>query len=165
LEQEFVIGGYTDPEGGRKHFGALLVGFYEGKRLKFAGRVGTEFSDKLLNSLRSELEKILMKGCPFYNVPAAGRSRWDRGLTAADMKRCHWVKPKLVCQVNSRSGRAMIAFVSLFFSRSEKTRTRARSSRSEQVRPLVEAARCKLHGFLLTSNSAKHPLAVSLREL
>jgi ATP-dependent DNA ligase len=74
LEQEFVIGGYTDPEGGRKHFGALLVGFYEGKRLKFAGRVGTGFSDKLLNSLRSELEKILMKGCPFYNVPAAGQS-------------------------------------------------------------------------------------------
>ena len=39
LEQEFVIGGHTEPEGFRKHFGALLVGFYEGKRLKFAGRV------------------------------------------------------------------------------------------------------------------------------
>jgi bifunctional non-homologous end joining protein LigD len=46
LEQEFVIGGYTEPEGSRKHFGALLVGFYEGKRLKFAGRVGTGFSEK-----------------------------------------------------------------------------------------------------------------------
>jgi bifunctional non-homologous end joining protein LigD len=44
LEQEFVIGGYTKPEGARKHFGALLVVFYEGKRLKFAGRVGTGFS-------------------------------------------------------------------------------------------------------------------------
>ena len=40
-EQEFVIGGYTDPEGGRKYFGSLLVGFYERKNLKFAGRVGT----------------------------------------------------------------------------------------------------------------------------
>ena len=43
-EQEFVIGGYTEPEGSRKYFGALLVGFYEGKKLKFAGRVGTGFT-------------------------------------------------------------------------------------------------------------------------
>jgi bifunctional non-homologous end joining protein LigD len=99
LEQEFVIGGYTDPEGGRKHFGALLVGFYEGKRLKFAGRVGTGFSENLLSSLHSELEKIRIKRCPFYNVPAGGRNRWDQGLTAAEMKRCHWVRPKMVCQV------------------------------------------------------------------
>jgi bifunctional non-homologous end joining protein LigD len=46
-EQEFVIGGYTEPEGSRKYFGALLVGFYEGRNFKFAGRVGTGFSDKL----------------------------------------------------------------------------------------------------------------------
>ena len=45
-EQEFVIGGYTEPEGSRKHFGALLAGFYEGKNLKFAGRVGTGFSEE-----------------------------------------------------------------------------------------------------------------------
>jgi hypothetical protein len=45
-EQEFVIGGYTEPEGGRKYFGALLVGFYEGEKLKFVGRVGTGFSEK-----------------------------------------------------------------------------------------------------------------------
>ena len=50
-EQEFVIGGYTEPEGSRKHFGALLVGFYEGKSFKFAGRVGTGFSEKLLSTL------------------------------------------------------------------------------------------------------------------
>jgi bifunctional non-homologous end joining protein LigD len=49
-EQEFVIGGYTEPEGARKHFGALLVGFYEGKTLKFTGRVGTGFSEKLLHT-------------------------------------------------------------------------------------------------------------------
>jgi bifunctional non-homologous end joining protein LigD len=42
-----VIDGYTEPEGARKYFGALLVGFYEGKSFKFAGRVGTGFSDKL----------------------------------------------------------------------------------------------------------------------
>ena len=56
-EQEFVIGGYTEPEGSRKHFGALLVGFYEGKKLKFAGRVGTGFSEKLLSTLYSDLKQ------------------------------------------------------------------------------------------------------------
>ena len=99
LEQEFVIGGYTDPEGGRKYFASLLVGFYEGKNLKFAGRVGTGFSDQLLRSLYSDLEKIRIEKCPFFNVPAVGRSRWDQGLTAAEMRRCHWVKPVMVCQI------------------------------------------------------------------
>ena len=42
-EQEFVIGGFTPPQGARKHFGALLVGYYENKRLLFAGKVGTGF--------------------------------------------------------------------------------------------------------------------------
>src|SRR6202045_4397424 len=98
-EQEFVIGGYTEPEGSRMYFGALLVGFYEGKNLKFAGRVGTGFSDKLLRTLFSELNKIQVEECPFYNLPATGRSRWDQGLTAAEMKRCRWVKPAVVSQI------------------------------------------------------------------
>jgi bifunctional non-homologous end joining protein LigD len=98
-QQEFVIGGYTEPEGSRKYFGALLVGFYEGKNFKFAGRVGTGFSDKLLRSLFDDLQKIRVERCPFYDLPAPGRNRWDQGLTAAEMKRCHWVKPTMVCQV------------------------------------------------------------------
>jgi bifunctional non-homologous end joining protein LigD len=64
-EQEFVIGGYTEPEGSRKFFGALLVGFYEGKKLKFAGRVGTGFSDKLLSTRFSKLDKFVLKSVPF----------------------------------------------------------------------------------------------------
>jgi len=84
-EQEFVIGGYTEPEGARKYFGALLVGIYEGKRLKFAGRVGTGFSEKLLRTLFLELNIIRVEECPFFNVPAVGRSRW--------------VKPAIVCQI------------------------------------------------------------------
>src|ERR1700731_2811706 len=84
LEQEFVIGGFTKPEGSRKYLGALLVGFYEGKKLKFAGRVGTGFSEKLLSTLFSELNKIRVEKCPFFNLPATGRSRWDQGLTVID---------------------------------------------------------------------------------
>jgi bifunctional non-homologous end joining protein LigD len=63
-EQEFVIGGYTEPEGSRKHFGALLVGFYEGKSFKFAGRVGTGFSERLLRSLFDDLQKIRVEVVP-----------------------------------------------------------------------------------------------------
>jgi bifunctional non-homologous end joining protein LigD len=98
-EQKFVIGGYTEPEGARKHFGALLVGFYEGKSFKFAGRVGTGFSEKVLRSLFDDLQKIRVESCPFSNLPAPGRNRWDQGLTAAEMRRCRWVKPAMVCQV------------------------------------------------------------------
>jgi bifunctional non-homologous end joining protein LigD len=75
------------------------VGFYEGKKFKFAGRVGTGFSDKLLRDLHSQLERIEVAACPFSDLPAVGRSRWDRGLSAVEMRRCHWVKPVIVCQV------------------------------------------------------------------
>jgi bifunctional non-homologous end joining protein LigD len=94
----FVIGGYTQPGGQRKCLGALLVGVYENGKLKFAGRVGTGFSEELLKSLWVELNKIAVKACPFYNLPAIGRGL-DPGLTAAEMKRCVWVKPSMVCEV------------------------------------------------------------------
>jgi bifunctional non-homologous end joining protein LigD len=97
-EGSFVIGGYTQPAGERKYMGALLVGVNENRKLKFAGRVGTGFSEKLLKTLSLELNKIAVKACPFYNLPATGRGL-DPGLTVAEMKRCVWVKPMLVCQV------------------------------------------------------------------
>jgi bifunctional non-homologous end joining protein LigD len=78
--------------------GAPLVGVYENGKLKFAGRVGTGFSEKLLQALSVELDKIAVKGCPFYNLPAPGRGL-DPGLTVTEMKRCTWVKPSMVCEV------------------------------------------------------------------
>jgi len=56
--QEFVIGGYTPPEGGRKYFRALLVGYYGPEGLLFAGRVGTGFSERALETLYDGLQKI-----------------------------------------------------------------------------------------------------------
>jgi len=94
----FVIGGYTQPAGERKHMGALLVGVNENGKLKFVGRVGTGFSEKLLKALSLELNKIAVKSCPFFNLPATGRGL-DPGLTVAEMKRCIWVKPSMVCEV------------------------------------------------------------------
>jgi bifunctional non-homologous end joining protein LigD len=94
----FVISGYTQPAGERNHMGALLVGVYQEGKLKYAGKVGTGFSEKLLQALSIELNKIAVKACPFYNLPATGRGL-DPGLTAAEMKRCVWVKPSIVCEV------------------------------------------------------------------
>jgi bifunctional non-homologous end joining protein LigD len=68
--RKYVIGGYTEQDGARKHFGALLVGLCEEKRLKFAGRAGTGFSEKLLRDLTSGLNKIRVEDCPFFNLPA-----------------------------------------------------------------------------------------------
>ena len=86
LEQEFVIGGYTDPEGGRKCFGSLLVGFYEGKNLKFAGRVGTGFSEQWMmtkskNSPKPDAEWLIAHVQICGLVPALRRSKniWRLG--------------------------------------------------------------------------------------
>jgi bifunctional non-homologous end joining protein LigD len=98
-QQEFVIGGYTPPEGSRKYFGSLLVGYYGPDGLLFAGRVGTGFSEKLLKELYGAFQKIKRESCPFINLPEKRRGRWGQGITPAVMKRCHWVEPVLVAQV------------------------------------------------------------------
>ena len=98
-EQEFVIGGYTPPEGARKYFGALLVGYYGTGALLFAGRVGTGFSEKALAALYDGLQKSKRSTCPFVNLPERKPGRWGLGITPAVMKRCHWVEPLLVAQI------------------------------------------------------------------
>jgi bifunctional non-homologous end joining protein LigD len=99
LQQEFVIGGYTDPEGSRKYFGSVIVGFYEGDNLLFAGKVGTGFNDALLRRLFSRFAKIARACCPFANLPVPRGNKWGQGITASEMKDCHWVEPQIVCQV------------------------------------------------------------------
>ncbi|HTR43872.1 MAG TPA: non-homologous end-joining DNA ligase, partial [Pseudomonadales bacterium] len=98
-EQEFVIGGYTNPEGARTNFGALLVGFYENEKLKFCGKVGTGFNTKLLNNLHSQFKKISSDTCPFVNLPETRGSRYSPRITLTEMRKCHWVKPEMVCQI------------------------------------------------------------------
>ena len=68
-QQEFVIGGYTPPEGSGKYFGALLVGYQGPDGLLFAGRVGSGFSERLLADLYGALHKIGRATCPFVNLP------------------------------------------------------------------------------------------------
>jgi bifunctional non-homologous end joining protein LigD len=98
-EQEFVIGGFSNPEGSRQHFGALLIGFYKDKKLQFCGKVGTGFNTKLLASLNSQFKKIAREDCPFANLPEMRRGRFGAGVTRAEMRRCHWVEPEMVAQI------------------------------------------------------------------
>ena len=98
-EQEFVIGGYTEPKGTRDHFGALLVGYYAGKELHFAGKVGTGFDQAWLDQLYAALHKIEIRNCPFVDLPRKSGGRWGQAMTPAQMRLCTWVRPKLVCQV------------------------------------------------------------------
>ena len=85
-EQEFVIGGYTDPRGERIGFGALLVGFYRRGKLMYAGKVGTGFDTDTLQRLGRKLAQLETATSPF-----AGDGLPRRGA--------HWVKPQLVAQI------------------------------------------------------------------
>jgi bifunctional non-homologous end joining protein LigD len=83
----FVIGGVTDPEGSRVGLGALLVGYCDGPRLIFAGRVGTGFSHAFAVELRERLDKLAQKQCPF-----------DPPIVKGPERLAHWVKPVLMCE-------------------------------------------------------------------
>jgi bifunctional non-homologous end joining protein LigD len=95
MEQELVIGGYTEPKGSREHFGALLVGYYQGAQLMFASKVGTGFNTDTLHTLHKRFKKLETTVCPFVNLPTKG----PNGLSRAEMRRCSWMLPALVCQV------------------------------------------------------------------
>lgn len=98
-EQEFVVGGFTPPQRARKYFGALLVGYYEKKRLLFAGKVGTGFDTKSLAALHKLFLRQKQGDCPFADLPSKQNGVWVQGITPAMMRRCHWIKPVFVCQI------------------------------------------------------------------
>ncbi len=86
-DQEFVVGGYTAPGGGRVGFGALLVGAYQDGVLRYVGKVGTGFDEALLRRLSGRLRELEVDEPPF-----------EAGLARAP-KDAHWVRPVLVAQV------------------------------------------------------------------
>jgi len=85
--QELVVGGFTDPQGGRVGLGALLVGYFEGADFVFAGKVGTGFDTKLLLGLREQLNRLQIPRAPFTKAVGLPRLR------------AHWVRPEIVVQV------------------------------------------------------------------
>jgi bifunctional non-homologous end joining protein LigD len=85
-EQEFVVGGWTEPRNSRLYFGALLLGVYEGRRLVYAGHVGTGFDEKELARLFKLLKPLEVESSPFASRPPSN-------------EKPHWVRPNLVAQV------------------------------------------------------------------
>ncbi|HKF43665.1 MAG TPA: non-homologous end-joining DNA ligase [Thermoanaerobaculia bacterium] len=85
-EEEFVIVGFTAPEGSRTHFGALLLGAHRGRDLFYVGKVGTGFNQKTLNSLHAAMRPLARKDPPVKNPPRE--------------KEAVWIEPKLVAQVS-----------------------------------------------------------------
>ena len=88
--QEFVVGGFTEPEGSREGVGAILVGYYEGESLRFAGKVGTGrgWNDAFGRRLRELLEPLEIDVTPF-----------DPALPRPLSRLAHWVEPRLVAEV------------------------------------------------------------------
>ncbi len=98
-EQEFVIGGYTPPAGSRKYFGAILVGYYEIGKLRFAGKVGSGFTEKSLSMLHKKFREEEHDDCPFVDLPSKQGGEWVQGITPSMMKKMHWVNPKFVAEI------------------------------------------------------------------
>ena len=87
LRQDFVIGGFTDGQGSRVGFGALLVGYYAGDDFVFAGKVGTGFDAALLTDLRARFDAMEIETTPFTKATGLPRVR------------AHWVRPEIVVDV------------------------------------------------------------------
>src|SRR5262249_22961745 len=87
IAQDFVVGGFTDPQGSRAGLGALLVGFYDGADLVFAGKVGTGFDTALLTKLRARFDAMEIEKAPFTRAVGLPRVR------------AHWVRPEVVVHV------------------------------------------------------------------
>lgn len=84
-DQELVIGGFTDPAGSRVGFGALLVGYYQDGDLRYAGKVGTGYDQRMLRKLRSMMDERTQDRSPFVDQPR------ERGA--------HWIRPELVAEI------------------------------------------------------------------
>ena len=87
LTRDFIVGGFTDPQGGRVGLGALLVGQFVGADFVFAGKVGTGFDTRMLVELRRRLDATEIPASPFTRATGLPRIR------------AHWVKPQIVVSV------------------------------------------------------------------
>jgi bifunctional non-homologous end joining protein LigD len=96
-QQEFVIGGYR-PDGANG-LDALLVGVYEGKELRFAGKVRAGLVPHVRREVLGKLKPLQVQACPFANLPDTDVRRWGAGITADQMREMHWTKPQLVAQI------------------------------------------------------------------
>jgi ATP-dependent DNA ligase len=91
--QEFVIGGYTPGN----PFDAVIVGYYQGGKLLFAGKVRAGFVPHVRREVMAVMRLLKTDACPFTNLPEKRRTQW--ALDRETMKNCVWLEPKLVAQI------------------------------------------------------------------
>jgi DNA ligase D-like protein (predicted ligase) len=96
LGQEFVIGGFTP---GPHGLDALIVGYYRGKELIYVARTRNGFVPASRRRVFEKLRPLVVLDCPFVNLPETRKARWGEALTAEKMKKCVWVRPELVAQI------------------------------------------------------------------
>ena len=95
-QQEFVIGGYRP---GNHGVDALIVGYHEGKQLRYAGKVRAGFTPHVRREVSDALKPLHTARCPFVDLPNTKTSHWGAGITADEMDEMQWVKPKLLAQI------------------------------------------------------------------
>lgn len=95
--QEFVIGGYK-PDAGS--FRSILVGYYEAKKLLFAGKVRQGLNPHVRAKLLKAMRPCLTSRCPFGNLPSSRTGHFGEGITTEEMQELCWLKPKLVAQIS-----------------------------------------------------------------
>jgi bifunctional non-homologous end joining protein LigD len=122
-EEEFVIGGFSAPRGGRRHLGALLVGAWARGTLRYAGKVGTGFSEATLTDLHRRLSPLKRSDSPFADAPRA------RDVT--------WVQPRLVAQLGftERTGDGKLRHPTFLALRDDKPPTQVHWPAPAPTRP------------------------------
>jgi bifunctional non-homologous end joining protein LigD len=95
-QQEFVIGGYRP---GSHGVDALVVGYYERGKLRFASKVRAGFTPHLRREVFAALSRLRIDSCPFVDLPSSRTAHWGGGITAEQMREMHWVKPERVAQI------------------------------------------------------------------
>ena len=99
LRQEFVIGGYTEPQGSRTGLGALLLGIHDERgQLRYAGNVGSGFDTKTLGALRQQLTKLETAQTPFVDKPREAKGTWVEPTLVAEVSFSEWTRDGKVRQ-------------------------------------------------------------------
>ena len=103
--REFTIGGFTP---GGRNFDAILIGDYERRTLNYVAKVRAGFTPAVRTALFKQFHGLETDRCPFKNLPEARRGQWGEGLTAAEMEKCRWLRPRLSRPSIIWNGRARI---------------------------------------------------------
>ena len=135
---EVVIGGFTKNEGSAKTFSSLLVGVYEGKKLRYTGKIGTGFSDTLQKEMMQQFKKLIQDKNPFDFEPDVNKP--SRFRPDPPKAKATWLKPKLVCEVSytEMTSDGVMRHPSFEGMRIDKKATQVKEEKEKRVKDVVK---------------------------